>query len=113
MDDRIPAHLEVSGMIRAIQAAGGFAMVLSKGERDAGTLLIICCENGTNLRAYERMPSLDGGRHWVLSKTQDPENPQEFTEYYTKRGQQDADLWVLECDVHNAEKVLDINPGVN
>jgi hypothetical protein len=109
-EGRIPAHLEVSGIIRIVQAAGGFATVLSKGERDAGTLLIICCENGTKLRAYERMPSLDGGRKWVLTKTQDDENPQEFNEYCAKRGRQDDDLWVLECDVRDAENVLGIEP---
>lgn len=97
-------------MIRAVQAAGGFAMVLSKGERDAGTLLIICCENGTKLRAYERMPSLDGGREWVLTKSQDPEKPQEISEYCSRRGRQDEDLWVLECDLRDAEKVLGIAP---
>lgn len=93
-------------MIRSVEAAGGFATVLSKGERDAGTMLIICCENGTNLRAYERMPSLDGGREWVLSKEQDPENPLEFSDYVMRRGKQDDDLWVLECDVRDAEKLL-------
>ena len=110
---RIPAHLEIAGMIRTIQAAGGFAMVLSKGERDAGTLLIICCENGTNLRAYERMPSMDGGRNWVLAKSQNPDNPKEFTEYCTRRGRQDEDLWVLECDVRGAEDLLGIVPTGN
>lgn len=106
MDARIPAHLEVSGMIRTVEAAGGFATVLSKGEKDAGTLLIICCENGTNLRAYERMPSLGGGREWVLSRRQDPENPFEFSDYIERRGRQDDDLWVIECDVRDAENLL-------
>ncbi len=110
---RIPAYLEVSGMIRVVQAAGGFAMVLSKGERDAGTLLVICCENGTNARAYERMPSLDGGREWVQTKLQDPDKPHEFSEYCTRRGHQDDDLWVVECDVRNAENVLGIIPAAH
>ena len=41
VDDRIPAHLEVSGLIRAVEAAGGFGMVLSKGEHTAGTLMVV------------------------------------------------------------------------
>ena len=68
MDARLPAHLEVAGLIRAVDAAGGFATVVAKGERDAGTLLIICCKNGTNGRLYERMPQLDGTRAWTLTK---------------------------------------------
>lgn len=41
---RLPAHLEVAGLIRAVQAAGGFATVLNKGEREAGTILIVLTE---------------------------------------------------------------------
>lgn len=106
MDDRLPAHVEVNGLIRAVQAAGGFATVIAKGERDAGTLLIICCENDTNLRLYERMPQLDGSRAWALSRTQDAENPEDFADYWRRRKQQDADLWILELDVANAERFI-------
>lgn len=106
MDARLPAHLEVGGLIRAVDAAGGFATVIKKGERDAGTLLIICCENGTNARAYERMPLADGTRGWVQSRKQDPENPQEFWEYCTRRQGQDDDLWVVELDIANAERFI-------
>lgn len=106
MDDRLPAHVEVSALIRAVDAQGGFGMVIKKGERDAGTLLIICCENGTKLRAFERMPQLDGTRKWVLSKSQDADKSQEFTEYYERRKRQDDDLWIVELDVANAEQFL-------
>jgi len=106
MDDRLPAHLEIAGLIRAVQSEGGFATVLNKGERDAGTLMIICCENGTKLRAYERMPQLDGSRGWVLSKEQDVENPYEFTEFCERRKRQDSDLWILELDIANAERFI-------
>ena len=106
MDERLPAHLEVSGLIRAVEAAGGFATVLAKGERDAGTLLIICCESDTNVRLYERMPQLDGTRGWVLSKVQDTENPRDFTEYWQRRRRQDGDLWVVELDIANGERFI-------
>ncbi len=110
MDERLPAHLEVSGLIRAVQAAGGFATVLAKGERDAGTLLVVCCHNATPARAYERMPLPDGTRDWGLAKAQDPENPYDFSEYCTRRHQQDPDLWVLELDIADAERFIG-HPG--
>lgn len=103
---RLPAHLEVSGLIRAVDAAGGFATVISKGERDAGTLLVICCENGTNARLYERMPQLDGTRKWNLSKTQDIENPHEFTDYCQRRASQDPDTWIVELDIADGERFI-------
>jgi hypothetical protein len=106
MDSRLPAHLEVNGLIRAVQAAGGFATVVAKGERDAGTLLVICCVNGAKATAYERMPQPDGSRAWTCSKAQDTENPREFWDYCDRRRQQDSDLWVVELDVPNGERFI-------
>ncbi|OJW72884.1 MAG: hypothetical protein BGO57_07650 [Sphingomonadales bacterium 63-6] len=109
MDERLPAHLEISGLIRAVNAAGGFATVLAKGERDAGTILVICCENGANARIYERMPQLDGTRKWTLVKAQDTEKPYEFSEYCDRRKRQDDDLWILELDVVNGERFIGLS----
>jgi hypothetical protein len=110
MDSRLPAHLEVSGLIRAVEAAGGFAAVIAKGERDAGTLLVICSEKGGPSAAYERMPQPDGSRAWTLSRRQDPENPGEFWEYCERRQRQDSDLWIVELDVPDGERFID-SPG--
>jgi hypothetical protein len=106
VEARLPAHLEVGALIRAVEAAGGFGTVIEKGERDAGTLLIICGENDTKLRLYERMPQLDGSRKWTLVKVQDPENTLEFNEYWQRRKGQDSDLWVVELDIANAERFI-------
>jgi hypothetical protein len=110
MDTRIPAHLEVSGLIRAVEAAGGFATVVARGERNAGTLLVVCCEKGGQATAYERMPQPDGCRAWTLSRQQDMENPQEFWDYCDRRKRQDSDLWVVELDVPNAQRFIE-SPG--
>ena len=97
-------------MIRAVEAAGGFATVIAKGERDAGTLLIICCQNDTNVRLYERMPQVDGTRTWTLVRGQDVENRTDFADYWQRRRRQDEDLWVIELDVANAERFIGL-PG--
>ncbi len=109
MDARLPAHLEVNALIRAIDAKGGFGTVLAKGERDAGTLMVLCCVNGTDGKLYERMPQVDGTRAWVLTKTQTADNPYEITEYWQRRKAQDADLWILELDHPEAERLLEID----
>jgi hypothetical protein len=109
MEGRIPAHLEVTGLVRAVGAEGGFATVIAKGERDAGTLLVICCEHGTNARAYERMPRADGTRGWALSKSQDIEDRHEFQDYLDRRKRQDGDLWIVELDIANAERFIGLS----
>jgi len=108
MDGRLPAHLEVAGLVRAVTAEGGFATVIAKGERDAGTLLVICCENGANARLYERMPQIDGSRSWTLVRARDPQDPQEFDEYCARRKRQDSDLWIVELDIAGAERFIGV-----
>ena len=113
MDSRLPAHLEVAGLIRSVEAAGGFATVLSKGERDAGTIMVVVPENGGNSRVYERMPQLDGTRQWHCSYREDPEKKQEFLDYLNRRGRQDPDLWIVELDIAQGERFigLEMNSG--
>lgn len=106
MDGRLPAHIEVTGLIRSVEAAGGFATVLSKGERDAGTIMVVVTEKGENSRAYERMPQLDGTRKWSCSRKQDTENKIEFSDFLTRRGAQDRDLWIVELDVADGERFI-------
>ena len=111
MDDaRLPAHLEVAGLIRSVQAAWGFATVLKRGERDAGTVLILTMYRGKNAVLFERMPQLDGTRPYIAAKRENPEKPSEISEYIEKRHRQDPDLWVIEVDVADAERFIVSRP---
>lgn len=110
MDVRLPAHLEVSALIRQVEAAGGFAAVIRKGEREAGTILVITTENGENSRAYERMPQLDGTRAWHCAMAQAHENAEEFTNYLERRASQDPDLWIVELDIVYGERFIGLPP---
>jgi hypothetical protein len=105
-ETRLPAHLEVAGLIRAVETAGGFAMILQKGERDAGTIVVVLAEKGGNARIFERMPQADGTRKWALSKTQEIDNTDDFSDYLVRRGKQDSDLWIVELDIANGERFI-------
>jgi hypothetical protein len=107
---RLPAHLEVSGLIRLVESHGGSAMVLAKGERDAGTVLIVTLCRGKDARLFERMPQLDGTRPFVATKKQDIEKQSEFYEYLERRRRQDPDIWVLEVDIADAERFVELLP---
>ncbi|QZD87031.1 DUF1491 family protein [Qipengyuania psychrotolerans] len=109
-DARLPTHLEVSGLIRIVQAAGGFATVLHKGERDAGTLAVLTTQSGKNTMLWERMPQLDGSRRFVCTRMQDPEKKHEFDDYVRRRGEQDPDLWILELDGPEMERFVEMVP---
>jgi len=106
MDDRLPAHLEVAGLVRRVNAEGGFAVVLRKGEHDAGTILVVTMENGGNLRVFERMPTLQGSRKWTAVKSQDTDSKEQIDEYLERRSHQDGDLWIIELDIPQAERFI-------
>jgi hypothetical protein len=106
MSERLPAHLEVSAILRLAETQGGFATVLAKGERDAGTILLVTLFRGAGAKLYERMPALDGSRMFVATKSEDPENPQEFSEYLARRRRQDSDIWLIEVDIADPERFV-------
>ena len=107
---RIPAGLEVSALLRQVQAEGGFACVLAKGEPDAGTLLVVISHNGAPPVAYERMPLSDGTRGWQATRKHDPEHPFSFGEYLDRRKAQDSDLWIIELDIAAGERFIGLQP---
>jgi len=86
-------------------------MVLQKGERDAGTILVLTTQNGRNTRLWERMPQLDGSRKFSCTREQDDENQREIDEYVGKRRRSDPDCWVIELDIENAERFVAPVPG--
>mgnify|MGYP000041121779 FL=1 len=105
-DARLPAHLEVAALIRAAEACGGFGTVLNKGERDSGVILILTIERGLNPRLWERMPRLDGRRVFEVVREQSSENSKEFQEYLARRTNRDRDIWLIELDIPNAERLI-------
>ncbi|QQN75410.1 DUF1491 family protein [Croceicoccus sp. YJ47] len=110
MEGRLPAHLEISGLLRSVNGEGGFATILQRGERDAGTIMVVMRGPGETSRLYERMPQLDGNRAWTLTKSEDVENKQEFHDYLNRRSAQDRDLWLIELDIARAERFIGLSP---
>ncbi|GMN12872.1 DUF1491 family protein [Altererythrobacter sp. MTPC7] len=98
-DSRLPAHIEIGAIRRLVEGQGGFASVLFKGERDAGTILLLTMQNGSSAQLWERMPQMDGTRSWTPIVPKTVENEGDFTDYCRKRHGSDPDLWVLEADV--------------
>lgn len=106
MDARLPAHLEASAILRLAEAQGGFATVLAKGERDAGTILIVTLCHGEGAVLHERMPQRDGSRSFVATKREDAEKPQEFSDYLARRHRQDPDSWLIEVNIADPERFV-------
>ncbi len=105
-DARLPAHLEVAGLLRSVQAAGGFATVIAKGERDAGTVMVLTSCNGKDYLLYERMPQVDGSRQWDCVRRSEQGYGEDLANYLDRRKSQDSDLWIVELDIPNGERFI-------
>ncbi len=97
-------------MLRSAESAGGFGMILKKGEPDGGTILVVLLDNQNLGRVFERMPELDGSRKWTLVKRQDAANPHDFESYLQRRAAQDADVWIVELTIADGERLI-LNPS--
>lgn len=107
MDDaRLPAHLEAGAILRLAESQGGFATVMAKGERDAGTIALVMLCRGRRPVLYERMPQRDGTRLFVATKSEDVDKKHDFSDYLTRRQAQDTDLWLIEVDIADPERFV-------
>ena len=81
-------------------------MVLERGERDAGTILLAIIHRDEPAWLYEKMPQLDGNRRFAMSRQEDIENKEDFQAYLARRKRQDADIWIIEADVPDRERFV-------
>ena len=103
---RLPAHLEVSGLVRQVNASGGFAVVIARGEADGGTIMVVTSCNGMDFKAFERMPQANGERQWQAVRADTDGRSEQWRDWLTRRSAQDSDLWIVELDVANPERFI-------
>ena len=101
---RPAAGLLVSALIRRIEAEGGHAMVLAKGDATAGAILLLIANRGVPQTLLERTLGVDGYA-WAESG---PADASERENYLARRWRNDPDIWVLELD-HPRARELALN----
>ena len=106
MNDRLPTHLLASALIRRVNQAGGSAMVLAKGNADAGAILVLTLDRGADPRFFERGMGRDGSVRLIASGPDGFSDSIAVTDYWRRRRGSDPDLWVIEVDVANAERFV-------
>jgi hypothetical protein len=104
--DRLPAHLEVAGILRRAEAAGGFGTVLRKGDPERGSVLLLISNRGRHLLCLERMMSLSGGDSWERSGPAESASSAEIADFLAKRARFDEDYWALELDIADPERFI-------
>jgi hypothetical protein len=97
---RLAAGLKVSAMIRAVQAAGGFAAVVARGDPVAGSIAIVVREPVGEILLVPVMTG-DGRYQHVEAARGDA-----VAEWSARARQHDPDLWILELDIPDAARFI-------
>jgi hypothetical protein len=88
-----------------VSANGDFATVIRRGDPVSGAILLVGLVRGKPAGIFERFPSLDGPPTWEPTGPSGIDSDQVLTDYLAKRSGYDPDLWVLELDVADAERL--------
>ena len=97
--------MQVSAFVRRTNAGGDFATVLQKGDATSGAIILIGLVRGANPRVFERFPSLDGRTAWQSIQSTEPLTPEQVSELVEKRTRRDPDLWIIELDAADDERL--------
>ena len=106
MSDRLPAHVEVAGILRRVVAAGDFAAVIKKGDPDCGSLLIMVSSRGRHVACLERVLGPDSAYRWQLAGPAESASSAEIADFLARRARFDEDSWAIELDIADAERFI-------
>lgn len=106
MSGRLPARLEVSGLVRRIETEGGFATILQKGDAEGGSLLLIVGSRGRYFASLERILGISGAYEWRAAGPPESAGSEDLGSFLAKRTQFDPDLWIVELDIAEPERFI-------
>ncbi len=99
-----PTHLRVNAFVRAVEQAGGQAMIVARGDRESGVILLLAIDRTGPPRLFERERKLDGSA--VIAQRSPKSNKETaLTAYWQRRRVSDPDIWVVEAVVAGAERL--------
>lgn len=103
---RLKSALWVSAHIRRCEAAGAFALVLRRGDEDAGAIFVKIFHGGGQASLYSRSLDDNGDLAWSASYGE-PQQEAIIDERIQKEYQMDPDIWVLEIEGCDGRGFLD------
>ena len=104
MSDRLPSGVLVSALLRRANDSGGMAMVLARGDPQAGSILLILNDKGRFTGVVEPGRDPSGALSLLPAGPAESATPAEVTAYWQRRRARDPDLWVIDLDVPSAQR---------
>jgi hypothetical protein len=92
--------------MRRVQAEGGFATLLRKGDPDRGALTLLVTQRGAIAGVLERQMAADFTYQWANLSAGRPLDEAAWRDFLAKRVNSDPDSWAIELDVADAERFI-------
>ena len=103
--DRLTSQFLVQALVRTAQSAGGMAMILHKGEQMSGAIVVQIMERGRNLGLFERVTDLGGHVTLMAVGPLSGCEPSEINQYIERRTSVDPDIWFIELDIADGQRL--------
>lgn len=101
---RLTSTMLVGALVKRVNAVGGFAAILVKGDPTSGVILLQLLEKGRDIGLFERVSNFRGGYALMRCGPSVEEGPEAFGTYIERRRRSDPDLWLVELDTADAER---------
>lgn len=102
--DRLTSTMLVGALRRRAEAAGGFCMILHRGDETSGAILLQTLDQGRDTGLFERVPDYAGGYHLVPCGPGSGADADMVAQYLARRRHADPDLWIIELDIAQAKR---------
>lgn len=107
MSDRLKAGLWVQAQLRVCDIKCIPAMVIHKGDVDAGSVLLKLNQFSKGCAAFISITTMDGGSGWMHGLKEGYTDERTIDSYIRRQLERDPDLWVLEIEDQRQEYELD------
>jgi hypothetical protein len=100
-DDRLPTHIWIDAHLRRCSVEAVPAVVIHKGEKMGGTIMLKIYQPGTGCRLLSQMRDLDGTLSWYPAHKEDLIDEPQADERIRRAIDRDPDLWVIEMETQD------------
>jgi GMP synthase (glutamine-hydrolysing) len=107
MEPRLKSAIVVKALVRRCDLAAIGVAVVSRGDPDAGAILIKLSDRHTGCSVLTQTRRPDGTLVWMRATGPASVVEDEADGYIARQRQRDPDLWVVEVESGAAEGVLD------
>ena len=106
-DDRLPTHIWVEAHLKRCSIAAIPAVVIHKGEKMGGTVMLKIYQSGVGCRLLSQMRDLDGNLSWYPAHKEEIIGEAKADERIRRAVKRDPDVWVIEFETRDGSVPLD------